>query len=395
VTAGRPLTKQAAELSRQGSHSKIERVSSSKIASLTGIRGVAACWVVVYHSHRVAEKSLDLPDLKAIPIVSSGYLAVDLFFILSGFILAANYSEKFIEVSSGSFRRFMISRIFRIFPLNTFALICFAFLVFSFGKIYWTGEHLSIRSFIFALLLIQSWGLSSATAWNTPSWSLSTEWLAYFIFPLIIRLISNLKSFNITLYSFIVSLLSLTCTMIVFGKNTLDHVWLLGLPRCLFEFTSGILLWRSLTFINVSSRVSSLFMGSGLVALVIALLDPGLQLIAPLAFSLIIIACAVSNPLANWLFANRAVVFLGEISFSVYLMHGIVLGMFAYLAQALDTGHMQFATKLGFFAVMLCTVLLTSTLTWRFIELPWQKLGRQVNLRLDPKSARPSEKALS
>ena len=393
--AVRTLTTPVAEPSEQDSHSEISRVSSAKIDSLTGIRGAAACWVVIYHSHRVAEKSLGLPELKTIPIVSSGYLAVDLFFILSGFILAANYFKKFGGQNRNSFIKFMVARIYRIFPLNTFALIIFSIMVFSFGKIYWTGELLNIKSFLSALFLIQSWGFSSSTAWNTPSWSLSTEWLAYFIFPIIIRIIRRVNDLKFALIGFLSSLLALTGTMIFFGRNTLDHVWLLGLPRCLFQFAAGIFLWRVLTFIDVSHRISSLFMGSGLVILVVALIAPSLQLFAPLAFSLIIIACACANPLANWLFANRAVLFLGEISFSIYLMHGIVLGMFSYLARAMDIDQTPFAAKLSFFGAMLATTLLISALTWKFVEVPWQKLGRRANLRLGPQCTVPPERALS
>ena len=89
-----------------------------EIRSLTGLRGIAACFVVIFHFYHVI-----LNKGRIGTALNHGYMAVDMFFMLSGFVLALTYQRDFL--SRGSLRKhfnFLYKRLSRIFPLYIFAL---------------------------------------------------------------------------------------------------------------------------------------------------------------------------------------------------------------------------------------------------------------------------------
>src|SRR5258705_5569923 len=90
------------------------------IPALTGLRGVAAFWVVLFHMEWGS----------SIPIIEKGYLGVDVFFILSGFVLMHVYAG--FETTDFDYVRFIKARIARIYPLHIFALLLLAVLVICF-----------------------------------------------------------------------------------------------------------------------------------------------------------------------------------------------------------------------------------------------------------------------
>jgi peptidoglycan/LPS O-acetylase OafA/YrhL len=96
---------------------------------LTGIRGVAAIWVILFHSYPWYAEVIGGPARGAFPFVRDGFLGVDLFFLLSGFVLTMSYGPR---LSGGSFTaigQFMISRAFRILPMHWAVLVVLAAIV--------------------------------------------------------------------------------------------------------------------------------------------------------------------------------------------------------------------------------------------------------------------------
>lgn len=82
--------------------------------SLTGIRGVAAIWVVVFHLGQGTPNFSIVPGLYSYSLVFNGFRGVDLFFILSGFIMMHAHAKDFEHVELESVRRFALLRLFRI-----------------------------------------------------------------------------------------------------------------------------------------------------------------------------------------------------------------------------------------------------------------------------------------
>jgi peptidoglycan/LPS O-acetylase OafA/YrhL len=135
-------------------------VRQRNILALTGLRGAAAIWVVGYHFNSAAS------------IVSSGYLGVDIFFILSGFILSFVYNSPSDIRAVRSYLSFLVIRLVRIYPLYLVALNMLGIFVLinpDFRAIYEVPEQRwSLGAYLASLLLVQNWAHFLPTCWNTP-----------------------------------------------------------------------------------------------------------------------------------------------------------------------------------------------------------------------------------
>jgi peptidoglycan/LPS O-acetylase OafA/YrhL len=154
-----------------------ERSSPEHLASLTPLRGVAALWVVVFHYcwHLPAIQ----PD-RYTGAVYKGYLAVDLFFMLSGFVISHVYHGAFAHRVTGQrYRDFLKARVARIYPLHLTVLLLFVATAVgeravafahggSLGPIPLVGER-SLGAFFANLLMLQGiW--ARELSWNDPAW---------------------------------------------------------------------------------------------------------------------------------------------------------------------------------------------------------------------------------
>jgi peptidoglycan/LPS O-acetylase OafA/YrhL/uncharacterized membrane protein len=145
---------------------------------LTSLRFFAALWVVVY---------LLWPNLAVggMPnLAAKGYLGVELFFVLSGFILSHVYLQGFGEKRFG-YGRFIWARIARIYPLHLFTLagVMALGLAATAAGMAIDASVLSWKTLLPNLLLVHAWGIGGEAGWNHPSWSISAEWFAYLTFP--------------------------------------------------------------------------------------------------------------------------------------------------------------------------------------------------------------------
>src|ERR1700722_663067 len=97
--------------------------AKAQLPSLTSLRGVAALWVVLYHFSVQC-----LPNLDSTPytsLIHKGYLAVDMFFLLSGLVMTHVYHRAFLSSVSQNYRSFIVARIARIYPLHLLVLLLF------------------------------------------------------------------------------------------------------------------------------------------------------------------------------------------------------------------------------------------------------------------------------
>lgn len=162
-----------------------------EIVPLTGLRGLAAWWVVFYHFKEYLQPLV--PGFVS-AFLAKGYLAVDLFFVLSGFVLFLNYRNSFSSDRSGAVRTFLRKRIARVYPLHL--LMCVVFLVNPLAIAYFApgvplGARYTPDSFVASLLMVHNWGFFDGLVWNVPSWSISTEWFAYLLFPGMVLLVNR------------------------------------------------------------------------------------------------------------------------------------------------------------------------------------------------------------
>ncbi|MEX2407714.1 MAG: acyltransferase, partial [Rhodovibrionaceae bacterium] len=169
------------------------------LASLEGLRGLAALTIVLYHQRHALAVVLDrlLPGSLELlqPVIVNGRMAVDLFFILSGFILAYVYLGERAPLDGPSWRRYLLYRVARIYPLHLFMLALWVpYILFLVTAVHpeqsFAGRTGGAPAVIERIFLVHMWWHDRRPlAMNVPDWSISIEWACYLLFPLIVLLL--------------------------------------------------------------------------------------------------------------------------------------------------------------------------------------------------------------
>jgi len=150
---------------------------ANRIRSLDGLRGVAAIAVMLFHFNVFFLPQARLSGI--LPLLNRGYLAVDLFFLLSGFVMTHVYGRSLASNWRAHWAPFALARFARIYPafaLTTLAMLALvAIAKMPLASISFSGRSLALQPF-----LLQQW--HSGLSWNYPSWSISTEAEAYVFF---------------------------------------------------------------------------------------------------------------------------------------------------------------------------------------------------------------------
>ena len=223
------------------------------IRQLTGIRFVAATWVLFYH----LQGPLTTIGIMSIPVLSDvirvGRLGVDLFCALSGFILTYTYLNKMgPRLVAGVTLEFWWLRLARIFPVHFVMLNVAGIAVIA--QAWLTGVEkdrpwLNPVDYLRQLLLVQEWGPHPERGWNVVAWSLSMEWLAYLIFPLLVLVLFLLHK-RVPTGLLVVAWFVVLLPLLVRGAMTGDPYYTSGwgsIIRVLTEFTAG-----SITYLIVA-----------------------------------------------------------------------------------------------------------------------------------------------
>ena len=358
------------------------------LPALTGIRGVAAWFVVLFHIRTGAETQLS-PWL--MQILGKGYLAVDLFFMLSGFVLWLNYSHALRARGAAGAPKFIARRVARIWPLHIFILGCTVALALLFVA---TGRaapgHYPWSELPLHIVLAQNWGFTAALTWNDPSWSISCEFAAYLLFPLLVALVDWRKLPSPALLLLLALLpVTLHALMSGGGATTLgSDIPRFGLSRALIEFlmgTSLCALWSRWRAAPAAALLGCLAVLAATAAALLAGLIPE-TLGVPWAFAALLLAVALGagrgNPLA-W----KPIHYLGEISYATYLVHFLLYILFKLVFVA-DPAHVPLPL-LGLFLLL---VLAASAALHHQLERPAQ---RRLNRAIDAWAPAPQPAARS
>ena len=207
-------------------------------ADLTAVRAGLALWVFLYHTN------LHLHFAGLDGGIGRGYLGVDGFFILSGLVLAHRHPRPALE--RRALARFWWRRLVRLYPtaLAMLLLLGAAYLLARAGIHPHQALRADGREFVLQLLLLNGLGFSRGWTWNYPSWSISTEWVGYLLFPLLAVGVGRLTPRRAALGAALSGLVLLAVTL---GSPVgLNLSYQGALPRFLPEFFSGICLARML-----------------------------------------------------------------------------------------------------------------------------------------------------
>lgn len=323
----------------------MSRVRTGEIRALSGLRIVAALWVVLFHFRPLLADAAPGFSSALAPILNAGAQGVDLFFILSGFVLTWNYLDRMGESwSTRSTLRFLWLRLARVWPVYLVTMhVAAAFAIFT---LYVGGhplpppviESLNALSWLKQVLLTQLWfqPYFDGSSWNGPAWSISAEWLAYLLFGGLVLIIFRIASATRArglIWLAVAAALAPMLLLLAHGVFYTPWSWL---PRIVMQFTAGALACAAVRKLVLTDRtqkaagVAALLLGAAIVG-GLYLLDanpPGDMLdaggLVDVLFVPLVITLAIGAGTVPALLSTRVMVYLGHISFGLYMVHEIV-----------------------------------------------------------------------
>src|SRR5258708_2037575 len=353
-----------------------------RLPALTSLRFFAAFHVVIFHFQAM---QIFIGPVWFQKLSSIGYVGVSFFFVLSGFILVYTYAGRPMIL-----KNFWRARFARIYPAYAFSLLVtapfffYAVLTMNIPFFVWAKAHLKLASAL-VLSLLQAWVPAAALTWNAVAWSLSVEAFFYVLFPFLVLVLVRCSQPQLLLVAAASWLTSLVLSgsyvvlnpdhLTVVNADVLGAFWLNALkfnplarlPEFLSGMACGFLFLRS----RRESKLASLLVLSGVAALVVvvffsaAIPYPILHtaLLAP-AFAAIVYRVALRRNLSTIL-ENRWLVLCGDASYSLYLLHSMIVGMYFHST----TGRLRYQSPVGILGFVLIAVTI-STLVYRLIEEP-------------------------
>lgn len=370
-------------------------MESARYRALDGLRGLAALLVVFYH---MVISSI----FKYVPFVYNGDIAVDVFFILSGFVISSAYADRIDD--SHAMRRFLALRFFRIYPLHFCVLM--VFLAQEFLKLYFWHKGVRLNNgppftgdqspglFVATLFLVQAWGVFDKNFWNGPSWSISCEVFAYLAFALTapLRLLRRrFAPLGILLFA--------TCSYIYAATLHDGLAQAFYGPAAILRGLSGFFL-GALCYEAVSSgrlkellsaasdRALNLWQGGTvLVILLLLTVCQGATIIAALVpLTVLVLLLHTDRGFACDFLNTRPLQALGRISYSIYMVHFFILVSADTVLKRIvgeqpdGAPWSQMALLQGTLLslALALVVVVVASLTWRFIEEPGRAFGRRL-----------------
>lgn len=384
------------------------------LAAITGLRAIAASWVVLVHFRGAIEAVLPA-FASARTITNAGFLGVDLFFVVSGFVICHRY----LATMGERFRRkqvveFLTLRVARLVPVHLF-MLCVV------GLAYWASGRMGLNSrpqglfspgsFAENVLLVHGW-FNQRLSWNEPSWTISLEWLAYLAFPLLALLLFRVRNARNAIAAGGLLFVFAYAPIVLQGMGALHlpdfggGVLGVGLLRILAGFVGGcaaFIVARAWQTARGGNHRYARARWSVLVSLITILFvitlarvlpsdeeggglgEDGhlLWLVTPL-FAALVGLVGATRPRDTWL-GSPLMVRAGLASYSLYMTHTIVIFVavgicFGGVNEAFDVRAMPAVGGAAFVVGTLLACSLVAWLTWRFIEEPARRGLRRIVL---------------
>ena len=364
--------------------------AEKRFYSLDSFRGLMAVSVMLYHL-RVSGSFTEWLLFRHAEVF------VSFFFVLSGFVLTHAYGSQM----QFNFRKFFITRTFRLLPLHLFMLG--VFIVLECGRYLAAQQGMDFNNAPFSgkydpagilpnALLLQSWThLTNPLSFNYPSWSISIEYYTYMIFALILSIAFGVRTWVWATVVFM-------ALALMYAGNTFFTIESL---RGLGYFFTGCLAYavylKLPRFGQANSGVLTILEVAAVAAtLVFVVTDFAAKpfMASPL-FGVIVVIFAFDGGAVSRLLAGRAFNFLGKLSYSIYLTHAAVLFcvVSAFMvakkllgvdiapmiegARFLDTGSVLLNNLVAL--LVAGSVVLVSMFTYRYVEMTGQALGRTLS----------------
>jgi peptidoglycan/LPS O-acetylase OafA/YrhL len=339
---------------------------AANLSALTGVRALAALWVVALHYTRFDDRFYNAG--LANELVRAGGLGVTVFFVLSGFIMTHVYRSKFRSTFSlSSWGEFLQNRVARLYPVHVVsALTMFAFAVvgWRFGFVPHKASFTPL-SVLANVTLTQCW-FRGVGAMNGVSWSISAEWFAYLLFPLVYFMLW--KSGDD--WPWIVAPLSLAACHLAHTHSALAQISA--------EFPLGMAAYE----LQIRKRGAGFGKSAGILIMLLYLIAlycisyAYYAVATSLASVLLFSALVDPTDIFGRMLSTRVLVYLGEISYSIYMWHMVV---WIFLRRGLGVVlRVHIVPRLWLIALGFLLTLLVASLSYHFIEEPGREALRKL-----------------
>jgi peptidoglycan/LPS O-acetylase OafA/YrhL len=293
-------------------------------------RGIAALLVALFHLNIYSA-------IYSLDFIRNGYLFVDFFFVLSGFVITHSYANRLGTLDG--LGTFAIRRFGRLWPLHAVVLLAFVMVESakavsaargaSFYNPPFTGAN-SLHAIPLNLAFAQSFGIERQLTWNPPSWSICAEFWTYLIFAAALFIAATwLSRIRFATGSLIAAMLiGSASVLLLFAQHGIDATYDLGLVRCLYGFLVGHLtyrLWQAASRVKFSSGFLE---GATLIAVIVYVSvvgRTGYSLLAPLVFAVAVFVFAFESGPISRLMSNKTNAWLGRISYSIYMWQAFII----------------------------------------------------------------------
>lgn len=386
---------------------------TGEIRSLTGLRAVAAAWVVVYHFSFTPGVGYGGYWEPLRPVIRAGATGVDLFFVLSGFVITLTYLDRVGRAPSvREAGAFLWARLCRIWPVYALVTAVYGgWLLFKAGRVadgavaYQTVQPvLDVWNFLLQFTLVQLWWhpASGGESWMGSAWSISAEWLAYVAFPLLALILWRIRNAPLVLLggTAVLVMVPLAYTTYVHGGPVIAWSWLLRISAAFLAGALTCLVVRRIRRTPRVERAAAAWALAAVGAVAVGLwwgdwrgIDNDHSAfggIVVIFFPLLVGALALSRTGLSALLSRESLVHGGRISFGLYLVHIPVFEVFWTLMGWWP----KIAVGTSLWALLLVPVLVSTLvlahLAHRFVEEPARKrLRTVVPARLPAVSAVP------
>lgn len=372
-----------------------------RISMIEGLRGYLAMWVVF--DHVIASSGYDVTQLnKFWELIRSGWYAVDIFIIISGFVIFYLLDHK-----HEPYKAFITRRFFRLWPLFIFLFlisipvslvalsnanqfeVIFPNAIIGDGAIgsrvgsWWDNiwVHILLHTTMMHGVVPQSFLPYSPSAFLGPAWSISLEMQFYLIAPAIFWCLSSSKRLGAVIITAVVAVTLLLRDRLpvvqsgAFLPMHVEYFYLGGLSYFIYKRAA-------ITPPSFNCRI----IGT-VVSLFIFIASKGELNLIPVCFWILFMGLVVdglkNNPapdlgVISWIFDNDVAQYLGKVSYSIYLVHGIIIALCQALILEFVPGWAQLQHCLSLGLLTLIFTVISAHYLYRFIERPGNELGAKV-----------------
>ena len=323
-----------------------------EIKALTGLRFVAAAWVVLFHFRPLLREAAPGFSDALAPVLNCGAQGVDLFFILSGFVLTWNYLDRMgPSFSARATLHFLWLRLARVWPVYLVTLhLAALWIIFTlyFGHVPSRAvDQLTAVSYVRQIVLVQLWfqPYFDGSSWDGPAWSISAEWLAYLLFaPLVLVIFRISRATRARSLMWLAVAASLPPVLLLLSSGQFYTPWS-WLPRIVMQFTAGALVAAAVGRLRPTDRArrcagyTSMLLIGAIVGLMYWFNSHPLPDVrdggglVDVLFVPLVMTLAIGFGSLPRLLSTRLMVFGGQVSFCLYMVHELVHTVWGWAAE--------------------------------------------------------------